>query len=94
MTFGHMGKETGMAQPIPKLWEREWEASIPEKGREREFLLTPADYGKHHLMHHVSYNDVAAHDDANPLRPWSVGVEPSVAAALLQAGQRQQRVWD
>ena len=28
----------------------------------------------------------------DPLRPWSVGVEPGVAAALLQDGQRQQRL--
>ena len=39
-------------------------------------------------------NGVFANDDDDPLRPWSMGAEPSVAAALLQDGQRQQRVWD
>ena len=28
MTFGHLGTGTGLAQPIPKLWEREWEWKI------------------------------------------------------------------
>ena len=28
MTFGHLGTGTGMAQPIPKFWEREWEWKI------------------------------------------------------------------
>ena len=28
MTFGHLGTGTGMAQPIPKLWEREWKISF------------------------------------------------------------------
>ena len=34
MTFGHLGTGTGMAQPIPKLWEREreWKSSFPTFG--------------------------------------------------------------
>ena len=34
MTFGHLGTGTGMAQPIPKLWEREreWKISFPTFG--------------------------------------------------------------
>ena len=28
MTFGHLGTGTGMAQPIPKLWERERKISF------------------------------------------------------------------
>ena len=34
MTFGHLGTGTGMAQPIPKLWEREreWKIVFPTFG--------------------------------------------------------------
>ena len=38
MTFGHLGTGTGMAQPIPKLWEREreWKIAFPTFGNGNE----------------------------------------------------------
>ena len=38
MTFGHLGTATGMAQPIPKLWEqeREWKILFPTFGNGNE----------------------------------------------------------
>ena len=38
-TFGNGNRNEKL---IPKLWERESEARIPENGRERAFPLTPA----------------------------------------------------
>ena len=40
--FPTFGNGNGNEKLIPKLWERESEARIPENGREREFPLTPA----------------------------------------------------
>ena len=40
--FPTFGNGNGNGKLIPKLWERESEARIPENGREREFPLTPA----------------------------------------------------
>ena len=39
--FPTFGNGNGNEKLIPKRWERESEARIPEKGREREFPLTP-----------------------------------------------------
>ena len=41
IAFLTIGNGNGNEKLIPKLWEREWEAGIPENGREREFPLTP-----------------------------------------------------
>ena len=42
IAFPTFGNGNGNEKLIPKLWERESEARIPENGREREFPLTPA----------------------------------------------------
>ena len=47
----------------------------------------------------ICVSPIAIDDDVfqmmtNFIRPWPLGVEPSVAAGLLQDGQRQQRVRD
>ena len=44
MTFGHLGMGTGMAQPIPKLWEREqeWKISFPTFGNRNGKIPFPS----------------------------------------------------
>ena len=46
ISFPTFGNGNGNEKTIPSFREREWEASIPGNGREREFPLTPVARGK------------------------------------------------